>query len=154
MTQNRRTETPSRIPEDDAELAARLRLAVTRLSRRLRQEAAGEVSPSQVSALATVERRGPLTLSELAAAERVQPPSMTRIVAGLEELRLVARTVDPADRRIARVAVTPEGQRLLHAARTRKTAYVTARLRQFSSEERAELARAVPLFERLLEDQP
>src|SRR5207248_11562840 len=97
----------------DTDLAARLRLAITRLARRLRQQAEGEVTPSQLSALSSVERLGPVTLGELAAVERVQPPSMTRIVAGLEEAGLVARKVDERDRRIARVPTTVAGQRLL-----------------------------------------
>src|SRR2546423_13827260 len=94
-------------PTTDAELAARLRLAVTRLARRLRQEtqnADGDVPPSGLSALSSIERLGPLTLGELSAVERVQPPTMTKVVAGLESLGLVSRTVDPADRRVARVA--------------------------------------------------
>src|SRR5947207_14933426 len=90
----------------DAELAARLRLLIARLARRLRQQAQGEISPSQVSALASIERLGPLTLGELSGIERVQPPSMTRIVAALEAGGLVSRTVDPADRRVAHVEAT------------------------------------------------
>jgi len=136
---------------DDTELAARLRLAVTRLARRLRQQTAGEVSQSQVSALASVERLGPLTLGELAAVERVQPPSMTRIIAALEEAGLVERTVDERDRRIARVKTTVAGQRFLERSRSRKNAYLAARVRTMSVEDRAVLARAATLLEQLLE---
>src|SRR4051794_31645003 len=90
-------------------LPARLRLAIARTARRLRQEAGGGLSPSLNAALATVERHGPLTPSELAERERVQRPTITRVVAKLEEAGLVERTADPVDRRSALIAVTPEG---------------------------------------------
>src|ERR1700675_756818 len=102
------------------EMTSRLRMVVTRLSRRLRQEANEGATPSQLAALATVERHGPITLGDLAGHERVRPPTMTRIVAGLEEARLVRREVDATDRRVARVTITPEGSRLLARSRTRK----------------------------------
>ena len=136
---------------DDTELAARLRLAVARLARRLRQQADVEVTASQLSALATVERVGPVTLGELASFERVSPPSMTRIVGGLEELALVEREIDSKDRRVARVRITPVGQRLLDRSRSRKNAYLAARVRNLPREDRDTLARAADLLERLLE---
>lgn len=136
-----------------ADLASGLRLAVTRLARRLRQEGAeGGITPSQLSALATVERFGPVTLGELAAYERVQPPTMTRIVAALADAGLVTREVDADDRRVARVRVTPAGRRLLARSRRRKTAFLATRLRRLDDDERRLLERAVPLLERLLED--
>lgn len=136
---------------NDAELAARLRLSVTRLARRLRQKSDVEATASQISALATIERLGPLTIGELSAAERVQPPSMTRIVAGLEELGLIQRETDERDRRVARVRVTPLGQRLLARSRSKKNAYLAARLGSLTNEERAVLAHAADLLEQLLE---
>src|SRR5436309_5084282 len=136
---------------DDTDLAARLRLAVTRLARRLRQQAEGEVTPSQLSALSSVDRLGPVTLGDLAAVERVQPPSMTRIVAGLEEAGLVVRKIDERDRRVARVETTVAGQRFLERSRGRKTAYLAARVRNLDADDRAVLARAAVLLERLLE---
>jgi len=136
---------------NDAELAARLRLSVTRLARRLRQKSDVEATASQISALATIERLGPLTIGELSTAERVQPPSMTRIVAGLEELVLIQRQTDERDRRVARVRVTPIGQRLLERSRSKKNAYLAARLGSLSDDERAALARAADILERLLE---
>src|SRR5580658_7597150 len=123
-------------PESEAELAARLRLAVMRLSRRLRQQVAGGVTPSQVSALATVERLGSPTLGELAASEQVRPPSMTRIVVGLETAGLVNRRVDSDDRRVARVMLTAEGRRVLQRSRSLRTAFVARRLRRLSTPER------------------
>ena len=139
------------IDSTDAELASRLRLAVMRLSRRLRQQADGEVSPSQISALSSVDRLGPLTLGELSAVERVRPPTMTRIVSGLEEQGLATREVDPDDRRVARVRLTVAGQRLLEQSRTRKTAFLASRIRTLPTDDREALARAAELLERLLE---
>src|ERR1019366_683842 len=106
----------------DAELAARLRLAILRLSRRLRQQVAGGVTSSQVSALATVERLGTPTLGELASSEQVQPPSMTKIVVGLEAAGLVARREEEADRRIVRVKLTADGRRTLARSRSLRNA--------------------------------
>lgn len=139
---------------DDTELGSRLRLSVTRLARRLRQQAQqadAEVTPSQLATLSSVERLGPITLGELASVERVQPPTMTRIISGLEEAGLVARKVDKKDRRIARVETTVAGRRFLERTRSRKDAYLAARIRTLDPEDRAVLARATTLLERLLE---
>jgi DNA-binding MarR family transcriptional regulator len=130
-------------------LGSQLRLAVLRLSRRLRQETAGEITASQLSALTAVAKRGELTLGELAAIERVAPPSMTRIAARLEEQGWLARRVDSSDRRVARVVVTPAGEALVAEIRTRRDAFLAARLRFFTPEERVILAKATPLLERL-----
>ena len=138
--------------EVDAELAARLRLSVMRLARRLRQQGDEDATASQLSALASLVWRGPLTLGELSAAERVKPPTMTRIVASLEDLGLVTRTVDPADRRVARVAVSPAGERFVERSRHRKDAYLAARLGVLGTDDRAALAAAVDAIEHLLEE--
>ena len=137
----------------ESDLASRLRLSVTRLARRLRQQASAEaeLSPSQVATLSSVERLGPITLGDLASVERVQPPTMTRIVSGLEEAGFVSRQVDPKDRRIARVETTVAGQRFLERTRSRKNAYLAARVRTLDPDDRAVLARAAILLERLLE---
>jgi DNA-binding MarR family transcriptional regulator len=137
-----------------AELPAQLRLGVMRLARRLRQETPGQVTPSMQSALSMLDRHGPLTLGELASLERVAPPSMTRIAARLEEAGLVVRSADTGDRRVARVAVSPEGRRLLKDIRGRRDAYLATRLRCFTQDERAVLDRALPLLERLTGDVP
>jgi DNA-binding MarR family transcriptional regulator len=134
-------------------LAAHLRLAVTRTARRLRQEAGGGLSPTLSAALASIERHGPLTPSELAARERVQRPTATRLIAGLEERGLVGRTADPGDRRSSLIAVTPEGAALLRELRTRKDAFLARRLRDLPAEDRDTLARAAVLLERLLEEE-
>ncbi len=130
-------------------LGSQLRLVVLRLSRRLRQEAVGEITPSQLSALTVVAKRGEVTLGELAAVERIAPPSMTRIAARLEEQGFVERQVDPADRRVARLAPSAAGLDLLDGIRTRRDAYLASRLQEFTDEERGVLEAAVPLLERL-----
>ena len=111
------------------------------------------VSPSLTAALATIGRHGPLTPSELAARERIQRPTATRLLASLEAGGLVQRTADPGDGRSSLLTVTPEGSALLTKLRTRKDAYLAQRLRTLDAEERATLARASELLERLLEDE-
>ena len=138
---------------DFSELGARLRLAITRAARRLRQEAGTDLGPSQTAALATIEREGPLTPSEVAEAERIRRPTATRIVARLEEAGFVERTADPADRRSFVVAVTPEGRALLRKLRTRKNAYLARRLRELEPGEVATLERAAGILERLVEEE-
>jgi DNA-binding MarR family transcriptional regulator len=140
------------ILDSETELAARLRLAVLRLSRRLRQQVAGGVTSTQFSALATVQRLGSPTLGELATSEQVRPPSMTKIVVGLEAAGLVSRRVDVDDRRVARVMLTAEGRRVLQRSRSLRTAYLARRLRVLSPEERRALGDLVRLFERLVEE--
>ena len=135
----------------DVELASRLRIALARSARRLRQESGTGLSPSLTAALATVERHGPLTPSELAARERVQRPTITRVVCRLEELGLVTRAVDPADRRSALITVTRAGRELLAAARTRKDAFLSERLQALDAQDRATLERAAVLLEGMLE---
>ena len=144
---------PSPVVVSEAELASRVRLVVTRLARRLRTQLPGQLSPSQLATMSSVERLGPLTLGELSAAERVKPPTMTKIVACLEESGLVSRTVDQSDRRVARVQATPAGLAFLEETRQQKDAYLAERLRRLDGPERAELERAAELLERLLEDQ-
>jgi len=139
-------------PESEAEIAARLRLAVTRLARRLRHQVAGPVTPSQVSALATVERLGSPTLGELAASEQVQPPSMTKMVVGLEAAGLVERREDDVDRRVVRVTLTSEGRRTVQRSRSLRTAYLVRRLRRLSEAERASLETVVSLLEHVVEE--
>jgi DNA-binding MarR family transcriptional regulator len=136
----------------EAELASRLRLAVTRLARRLRTQLPGELSPSQLATLSSVECRGPITLGELSAVERVKPPTMTKIVACLEEQGLVSRTVDPNDRRVARVEATDAGLSFLEDSRQSKDAYLAQRLRSLTPEDRVVLEKAAGVLERVLED--
>lgn len=134
------------------ETAARLRLAIVRTARRLRQEAGGELSPSAAAALATIERRGPLAPSELAELERVKRPTITRVVARLEEAGLVQRTGDPADGRASLVSITREGTELLRRIRTRKNAYLARRLSKLDPDDLRALERAADVLEAILED--
>ncbi|HEX3461466.1 MAG TPA: MarR family transcriptional regulator [Acidimicrobiales bacterium] len=135
----------------EAELASRLRLAVTRLHRRLRQQAVGGLSPAQISALASTERLESATLGELASHESVQPPSMTRIIAALEEKGLVTRVIDPTDRRVARIEVTPEGRQVLAESRSRKNVYLARQLHRLTPAERDALGGLTAVLERLAE---
>jgi DNA-binding MarR family transcriptional regulator len=134
------------------DLATRLRLAIVRMNRRLRQEAGGQLSPTLSAALGTIARHGPLTPSELADRERIQRPTATRLLARLEAPGYVARTPDPEDGRSSLVALTPAGATLLEQARTRKDAYLARRLRGLSAEDRATLRRAAEILERMLDE--
>jgi DNA-binding MarR family transcriptional regulator len=136
---------------DTAALAARLRLGVTRLARRLRQEAESGITPSMLSALSSAERQGPLTMRELCVAEQVQPPTMTRIVAALVEAGLVVREQDPDDGRVAWVKVTPDGRRLLERSRRRKEAYLAKALGSLEPRELDTLEAAAAILERFTE---
>ena len=141
---------PSLEPHD-VELAAHLRLVIMRLARQLRSQTVAGLSPSLISALVTIERKGPVTLGQLAALERVKPPSVTRMVAALERAGLVRREPDPVDRRVARLSLTAEGKRTVVRSRTRKTAYLARRLRELDDAELASLRQVLPLLERILE---
>jgi DNA-binding MarR family transcriptional regulator len=134
------------------DLAHRLRPAIARLSRRLRQEAGGDLSPSQTTALVTVAAHGPLTPSELATRERIQRPTATRVLALLEEAGWVERAVDPTDRRSSLVRATPAGAALLDELRARKDVYLARRLDGLAPDELAVLARATEILERVLDE--
>lgn len=135
-----------------SELASRLRLDVSRLARRLRQEAGAGLSPSQTAALVTIERHGPLTPSELANRERVQRPTVTRVLARLEEAGLVDRAADPDDRRCSLVSISAAGRELLDEARNRKDAYLVNRLESLDAADREVLDRAAAILERMLQE--
>lgn len=137
----------------DGELAARLRVAVTRLNRRLRQQSLAGLSPAQASALGTVNRRNGLTLSEVAAAEQVQPPTATRLVSSLEDAGLVDRVNDPVDRRVVRVKITAEGRRALERIRKLKDAYLRGRFGALDPAERELTETLTSLLEHLVVDE-
>jgi DNA-binding MarR family transcriptional regulator len=130
-------------------------MAIVRTSRRLRQEAAGagggELTPSAVSALASVERHGPLTPSEIAAIERVKRPTITRTLGCLEREGLIDRAPDPADGRSALVSVNGAGRERLRRLRGRKNAYLARRMKDLSDEEVETLERAAEILERMRE---
>jgi DNA-binding MarR family transcriptional regulator len=136
---------------DPIQVADRLHSASIHLLRHLRREddALG-VSAPLLSALSVLVFGGARTLGELAAAEQVRPPSMTRTVRRLEEAGLAVREPDPADGRVARVRATPEGERVLREGRARRVAALAARLHGASAEELAALERAASVLERVL----
>jgi DNA-binding MarR family transcriptional regulator len=134
----------------DTELASALRISVMRLARRLRAERAETgLSLTQLSTLAALERHGPSTPGALAEHEKVQPPSMTRIVAGLEERGLVERSKHPTDGRQVVVAATDAARVLLRADRRRREEWLSRRLAELTPEERDALRAVAPLLERL-----
>jgi DNA-binding MarR family transcriptional regulator len=136
--------------------AARLRMAIVRTSRRLRQEAAGavgELTPTSAAALATVELHGPLTPSELAAIERVKRPTATRTLRVLSEAGLVDRAPDPEDGRSALVSVTAAGRDRLRRLRGRKNAYLARRMRDLPASDLETLDRAAAILEGILEEE-
>jgi DNA-binding MarR family transcriptional regulator len=134
------------------DLAHRLRPAIARLARRMRQEAGGELSPSQSAALTTIDCHGPLTPSEVAVRERIQRPTATRVIARLEEAGWVERTGDPSDRRSSLVSATPAGSALLVELRARRDAYLARRLDRLGPEDLATLDKAAGILERMLEE--
>lgn len=137
-------------PTTDTALASALRLSVMRLARRMRAERADTtLSLSQLAALATVERLGPLTPGELAQQERVQPPSMTRIVQTLHDAGLVTRTPHPTDGRQALLEVTQQGRALLREDRRRREAWLAHRLDELGEGDRQALRAAVDVLDRL-----
>ena len=135
----------------DAAIAARLRLSATRLARILRRQADTGLSPSQLSALATVEIHGPMTLGALAEHENVAPPSVTKVINLLEAQGLVGREASANDRRVAMVSITREGARLLDESRRRKNQWLAERLTRLEPDQRARLADALDVIELLTE---
>jgi DNA-binding MarR family transcriptional regulator len=141
------------LPVERLQVAARLRLAVTRLNRRLRAEGDVGLSPSATAALSSIGRHGPLSLGELAAMEGVKPPTITTTVAALEADGLVVRELDGRDRRVTRVSLSARGQQRLERSKRRKTAYLAARLERLDELQLEELDRSLGLIELLLERQ-
>ena len=141
----------ARLARTDAGLASTLRVSIMRLSRRLRNErdAAEDLSPNHLAVLGTLWRQGPLTIGDLAAAERVQPPSMTRTVHGLFEKGLLARAPHPTDRRAVVVSLTPAADAVLAESRLRKEAWLNHQLRDLTPAERQILRDAAPILERI-----
>jgi DNA-binding MarR family transcriptional regulator len=130
-------------------MAAHLRVSATRLARLLRRQGDTGLTPSQLSALTSIERHGPLTLGSLADHERVAPPSITKVVAKLEESGFVARRADAADRRVAHVSCTPAGGALLAHVRQRKDVWLASRLADLDHDQLARLAAALDVIDEL-----
>jgi len=145
---------PTAAPAELAETAASLRLAVGRLSRRMRQESAVGHSLTQIGILATLDREGPTTFGELAAAERVAPPTITKAVATLVAEGLVEKVADLADGRVHRAQLTAAGRRDLARMRHRRDAWLATRLAALDPDDVDRLTALLPLLEALTADEP
>jgi DNA-binding MarR family transcriptional regulator len=137
-------------PEIDV---ARLRVALARLSRRLRRHELAGLTPTQLAALATIGKTGPMRLGDLAAAEGIAPSTLTRLVTALEDSGYVQRTADPSDARASTLAITAHGQEALERIRTETTLMLTASLELLTPEQRSTLAAALPVLEQLADAQ-
>jgi DNA-binding MarR family transcriptional regulator len=133
------------------ETAERLRVALARLVRQLRQQNPGGLTLSQWSAMVSIDNNGSLRIGDLAERERVSAPTATRVVAGLEEAGLLQRASDPTDRRIAHVSLTEEGRAKLELARSVGTASLAKRLETMPEADVGRLAELLPLLESLLD---
>jgi DNA-binding MarR family transcriptional regulator len=146
---------PATDVQSDAGLATAMRISVSRLARRLRVERLGITEPDaalsdiQLAALAALERHDSMTPGELAEHEKVQPPSMTRVIAVLEERGLVLRAPHATDRRQVVLTVTPAGRDLVQRVRLRRTAWLAQRLQELTPEERELLRAAAPVIEKI-----
>lgn len=135
------------------ETAARLRRAVTRLSRKLRNSSLSDVTPAQVSMLASIDKLGSPSLGDLAAAEQIQPPSVTQAVKTLERDGLIVTFADESDRRCTRVRLSPAGKREITAIRQRKTEFLERKLLSLSFDDQRRAEDLVALLELLLEEE-
>jgi DNA-binding MarR family transcriptional regulator len=138
----------------DADLltaAGRLRLVIGPLERELRQVDTEGFTPTQMAVIGSIKRNGPITLSQLAARERLSAPTISKVVGGLEDRGLVIRELDGHDRRVWWVRLTDAGEDFIDAGRQRRSQWLADRLARLSARERATLLAAVPVLERLLE---
>ena len=141
---------PTTIVRTDSGLSSQLRISVMRLARRLRAERSDDaLSLNQMSVMSTLENNGRVSLGELAAHEKVQPPSMTRTIACLEQSGHVRRVAHPTDRRQVLVELTDEGHQRVHADRRRRDAWMSQRVRELSRDEREILRAAAPILQKL-----
>jgi DNA-binding MarR family transcriptional regulator len=139
------------VPQIDV---TRLRVAIARVSRRLRRHELAGLTPTQLAALATVESAGPLRLGDLAAAERIAPSTLTRLVTALEELGYVQRCAVPGDARASTLSITPLGRAALDRIRQETTIVLADSLQTLPHEQLAALAAALPALERLADTGP
>ena len=135
------------------EWATRLRGAIGPLERQLRQQTTSPYSPTQTSVLGAIYRHGPIPMTELANRERLSLPSVSKTVASLEQAGIVARMPDAEDRRVWRATLTDAGRRWIERNRTRNNEWLAERIARLSASDQAELAAAVPVLERLLEEE-
>ncbi|MEQ3549240.1 MarR family transcriptional regulator [Pseudonocardia nematodicida] len=139
-----------RVETVDDDVAARLRLAVGRLNRRIRIDGSESLPPLQLSTLVTVEQHGPLRLSDLARREGVTAPTMSRVLSALDDQGMVERAPDPGDARGVLVSVSAAGRDKLREVRNERTALVARRLDRLTGEQRTALVAALPALEALL----
>lgn len=133
---------------------ARLRVAIARVSRRLRRHELAGLTPTQLSALATVQRAGPMRLGDLAAAEGIAPSTLTRLVTALEERGYVKRCPVPGDARASTLAIAPEGNVILERVRQESTVLLADSLRALTPGQLAALTAALPALEHLADAEP
>ena len=133
-----------------------MRRTVMQMARRLRQQASAGVTPSQLALLGSLERWGPLTLGELALAEAISAPAVSRTVKGLEEDGLVQREAVEDDRRAARVSLTSKAKRVLAGIRNQRNAWLAERISELTPRQAADLERGIAAIERILDhrDEP
>jgi DNA-binding MarR family transcriptional regulator len=143
-------------PADDSGVIdiTRLRVAIARLSRRLRRHELAGLTPTQLAALSTVERAGPLRLGDLAAAEGIAPSTLTRLVTALEDAGYVKRCADPSDARASTLAITQGGHDVLERLRAEGNALLARDVLALPIEQRAALAAALPILEQLAGSDP
>ena len=151
LTIMRNSESERKTQNEPEAIADRLHSAAIHLLRRLRREdTTSGLSAPRLSALSVVVFAGPLTLGELATAEQVRPPTMTRLVSALEDAGLVTREADPEDKRLTRIRATAKGRALLSHGRARRVAALTEEVRALAPGERAELARALAILDEVI----
>lgn len=144
---------PAAAPEGAIDVA-RLRVAIARVSRRLRRHELAGLTPTQLSALSTVERSGPMRLGDLAAAEGIAPSTLTRLVTALEERGYVERCPVPGDARASTLAIAPEGHAVLERIRQESISLLAGQLRALTPEQLAALSAALPALEQLADADP
>ena len=137
-----------RVPDS----AAHLRQSVVTLARALRQETHGHFTPTQLSVFGSIYRHGPITLSALAARERLSAPTITKVVSVLEQQGIIDRISDPDDRRVCRVAVNAAGRRWADAHRAQRDAWLADQMARLTAKELATVTAAIPVLEKLIHD--
>ena len=143
---------PGVLTKSDAETAVRLRLVITRLTRVVRQHATGGLTPSQLSALATVEEFGSIRMSDLAAYEGVGAPVATRVASSLEELGYISRVSNETDRRSCLIELTDEGRRTLDNLWNERAAVLASRIARLTPDQATLLTAALPVLENLVRE--
>src|SRR3954451_14637485 len=135
--------------QTDVEVAARIRLAIARIYRQLRQDNTEGLTLTQLSTLVRIEENEPVRPGQLATLEGISPSTLTRLIASLEELTLIERLTDPSDGRVSHLKLTQHGRSTLDTVRSRRTAVLQQRLATLTPAERTALLDALPALEHL-----